>query len=80
MGALVGSILYLYGFSLIISMFVALVRFFIDVKKWHDVEEPVHITPSQFEADLLASEVDESVKEVVNDVGEYSEHNSPIVF
>ncbi|NLG03325.1 MAG: hypothetical protein GX567_05795 [Clostridia bacterium] len=77
MGALVGSILYLYFISLIISMFAALFRFLLDVKKWHDIEEPVHITPSQFEADLMSSEDDG--KEVDPD-GERSEHNSPIVF
>lgn len=79
MGALVGSILYLYGFSLIISMFVALVRFFIDVKKWHDIEEPVHITPSQFEADLNES-VEDIREEGSEHVAECGEHNSPIVF
>jgi len=79
MGVLVGSILYLYGFSLIISMFVALVRFFIDVKKWHDREELVHITPSQFEADLNES-VEDTREEGSEDVAERGEHNSPIVF
>ena len=79
-GALVGSILFLYGCSLIFSMFCALVRFLVDVRKWKDREEPVHITPSQFEADLFEIVDDKPREEVTEDVGEHSEHHTPIIF
>ena len=52
MGSLIGSILCLYLISLLVSMVLAFFRFIADVKKWHDKEEKVHITPSQFEADI----------------------------
>ncbi len=80
MGNILGSILYLYGISLIISMICALFRFLADVKKWHDKEEPVHITPSEFEADLLAAEAETQGEEVNVDDSESREHNSPLVF
>jgi hypothetical protein len=46
MGALIKLILVLYLFSLLFSMFVALLRFLIDVAKWHDKEKKVKITAS----------------------------------
>lgn len=52
MGSLIGSILCLYLITLLVSMVLAFFRFIADVKKWHDKEEKVHITPSQFEADI----------------------------
>lgn len=80
MGDLLKFVLTLYILSLIFSMFCALVRFILDVRKWHDKEEKVHITPSQFEADLNEAVTDEEEKEVEEDAGEHGKHNSPIIF
>lgn len=78
MGTLLKFVITLYILSLIFGMFCALVRFLIDVAKWHDKEEKVHITPSEFEADLNESEVipDVGADTVVTESGE---HNSPTV-
>lgn len=75
----------LYVLSLVFSMLCALVRFLLDVRKWHDKEEKVHITPSQFEADLNEPETTEDTenveeKEVTEDAGECRECNTPIIF
>ena len=51
-------------------MFCALVRFLVDVRKWKDREEPVHITPSQFEADLFEI-VDDKPREEVTEEDVY---------
>ena len=90
MSSLFGLILFFYGLSLIFSMFCALVRFLLDVKKWHDKEEVVHITPSQFQKDLTDSDSlsaefsDISVnffeEGVESNVSERSEHHTPIIF
>ncbi|MCM1004586.1 MAG: hypothetical protein NC408_09650 [Candidatus Gastranaerophilales bacterium] len=80
MGSLIGFAFTLYILSLVFSMLCALVRFLADVRKWHDKEEKVHITPSQFEADLNEPAEEEEEKEVEEDVGERREHNSPIIF
>lgn len=80
MGSLIGFAFTLYILSLVFSMFCALVRFLADVRKWHDKEEKVHITPSQFEADLNEPVAEEEEKEVNEDAGERREHNSPIIF
>lgn len=76
MGSLIGFALTLYILSLVFSMFCALVRFLADVRKWHDKEEKVHITPSQFEADLNEPVTEEEEKEVNEDAGERREHNT----
>lgn len=80
MGELLKFAFTLYILSLVFSMLCALVRFLADVRKWHDKEEKVHITPSQFEADLNESVEEEEEKEVEEDVGECRERNTPIVF
>ena len=46
MGAILKLIIVLYLLSLIFSMFTALIRFFIDVAKWHIQEKKVKITKS----------------------------------
>jgi hypothetical protein len=76
MGSLIGFAFTLYILSLVFSMFCALVRFILDVRKWHDKEKKVHITPSQFEADLNEPETEEERKEVEEDAGECREHNT----
>ena len=76
MGSLIGFAFTLYILSLVFSMLCALVRFFADVRKWHDKEEKVHITPSQFEADLNEPVTEEEEKEVNEDAGERREHNT----
>lgn len=76
MGSLIGFAFTLYILSLVFSMFCALVRFLADVRKWHDKEEKVHITPSQFEADLNEPVTEEEEKEVNEDAGERREHNT----
>lgn len=76
MGSLIGFAFTLYILSLIFSMFCALFRFLADVRKWHDKEEKVHITPSQFEADLNEPVEEEEEKEVNEDAGERREHNT----
>lgn len=80
MGELLKFAFTLYILSLVFSMLCALVRFLADVRKWHDKEEKVHITPSQFEADLNEPVEEEEEKEVEEDVGECRERNTPIVF
>ena len=89
MGNVLSFALTLYLYSLIFSLFLALVRFLKDVKKWHDKEEKVHITKSAFEADLnepvQAAEASEPVEnpvgeEVENIDTEHTECHSPIVF
>lgn len=80
MGELLKFAFTLYVLSLVFSMLCALVRFLADVRKWHDKEEKVHITPSQFEADLNEPVEEEEEKEVEEDVGECRERNTPIVF
>ena len=80
MGELLKFAFTLYILSLVFSMLCALVRFLADVRKWHDKEEKVHITPSQFEADLnepLKEEEENIEKEVEEDAGERREHNTP---
>lgn len=79
MGELLKFALSIYILSLVFSMLCALVRFLLDVRKWHDKEEKVHITPSQFEDDLNEPETAEE-KEVIEDVGECTECNTPIIF
>ena len=79
MGVLLKFFLVIYIISLLFSLFVALIHFVIDVFRWHDREESVHITPSQFEADL-AAEDDTQSEEVINDDSECGEHNTPIIF
>ncbi|MCM1004526.1 MAG: hypothetical protein NC408_09330 [Candidatus Gastranaerophilales bacterium] len=76
MGSLIGFAFTLYILSLIFSMLCALFRFLADVRKWHDKEEKVHITPSQFEADLNEPVEEEEKKEVNEDAGERREHNT----
>ncbi len=80
MGALLKLILLIYFLSLLLSLFVGLVLFVIDVFRWHDKEEHVHILPSQFEADLLAAEAENQSEEVIDNDSESGEHDSPIVF
>ena len=80
MGDLLKFAFTLYILSLVFSMLCALFRFLADVRKWHDKEEKVHITPSQFEADLNEPVEEEEEKEVEEDVGECRERNTPIVF
>lgn len=46
MGALIKLILCLYLLSLLFSLFCGLLRFFVDVGKWHDKEKHVKITMS----------------------------------
>ena len=46
MGALLKLILCFYVLTLIFGCFVAMIRFFIDVGKWHDKEKPVVIVSS----------------------------------
>lgn len=79
MGELLKFALFVYILSLIFSMLCALVRFLLDVRKWHDKEEKVHITPSQFEDDLNEPETAEE-KEVEEDARECGECNTPIIF
>ena len=86
MGSFLSFALTLYLYSLIVSMFLALIRFLADVRKWHDKEEKVHITKSAFEADL--NEPVQAAEPVENPVGEEVEKddsksgkcNTPIVF
>lgn len=86
MGNILSFALTLYLYSLLFSMFLALVRFLVDVRKWHDKEEKVHITKSAFEADL--NEPVQAAEPVENPVGEEVEKddsksgkcNTPIVF
>lgn len=80
MGDLLKFAFTLYILSLVFSMLCALVRFLADVRKWHDKEEKVHITPSQFEADLNEPVEEEEEKEVEEDAGECRERNTPIIF
>lgn len=80
MGDLLKFAFTLYILSLVFSMLCALVRFLADVRKWHDKEEKVHITPSQFEADLNEPVEEEEEKEVEEYVGECRERNTPIIF
>lgn len=80
MGDLLKFAFTLYILSLVFSMLCALVRFLADVRKWHDKEEKVHITPSQFEADLNEPIEEEEEKEVEEDAGECRERNTPIIF
>lgn len=80
MGDLLKFAFTLYILSLVFSMLCALVRFLADVRKWHDKEEEVHITPSQFEADLNEPVEEEEEKEVEEDAGECRERNTPIIF
>ena len=47
MGALLKLILCLYILTLIFGCFIAVIRFFIDVGKWHDKEKPVTIISSK---------------------------------
>lgn len=76
MGVLLKFALAIYILSLSFSMFCALIRFLLDVRRWHDKEEKVHITPSQFEADLKESETEEERKEVVENARECGEYNT----
>lgn len=76
MGDLLKFALTLYILSLVFSMLCALVRFLADVRKWHDKEEKVHITPSQFEADLNEPLTENEEKEVQEDAGERREYNT----
>lgn len=84
MSVLLKFVLIIYILSLSISMFCALIRFLLDVRRWHDKEEKVHITPSQFEADLNEPETEEKnmeeEKEIEEDAREHRKYNSPIVF
>lgn len=80
MGDLLKFAFTLYILSLVFSMLCALVRFLADVRKWHDKEEKVHITPSQFEADLNEPVEEAEEKEVEEDAGECRERNTPIIF
>lgn len=76
MGELLKFAFTLYILSLVFSMLCALVRFLVDVRKWHDKEEKTHITPSQFEADLNEPLTNDKEKEVEEDAGERREHNT----
>lgn len=80
MGDLLKFAFTLYILSLVFSMLCALFRFLADVRKWHDKEEKVHITPSQFEADLNEPVEEEEEKEVEKYAGECRERNTPIIF
>ena len=89
MGVFLSGALTLYIYTLIFSMILALFRFLLDVRKWHDKEEKVHITKSAFEADLnepvqaaeAAEPVDNPVgEEVEKNDSEHSKCHSPIVF
>lgn len=55
MGELLKLILCLYLITLVFSAIVAFFKFVFDVRKWHDKEERIHITASQFEEDLKES-------------------------
>lgn len=90
MGAILSGALTLYIYTLIISMVLAFVRFLRDVRKWHDKEEKVHITASEFEADLNEVELVQAAEPVqvpvsageevtVND-SEQRKCDTPIVF
>ena len=46
MGALLKLLLCIYVLSLIFGCFICLIRFIIDVAKWHDKERPVTIISS----------------------------------
>lgn len=76
MGDLLKFALTLYILSLVFSMLCALVRFLADVRKWHDKEEKVHVTPSQFESDLNEPVTENEEKEVEEDAGERREYNT----
>lgn len=55
MGELLKLILCIYVCFLICSAVVAFIKFVADTRKWHDKEERIHITASQFEEDLKES-------------------------
>lgn len=69
-----------YIYSLIGSLVLGTFRFLRDIRKWKDKEEKVHITPSQFEADLTESQEEIEVKEVDVDVESGTECHTPIIF
>lgn len=46
MGIILKFLLCIYLFSLIISLLIGTLRFFVDVARWHDREEKVKIEPS----------------------------------
>lgn len=80
--SILSTLLCIYLFSLVFSLFCGLVRFLRDIRKWKDKEEPVHITASQFEDDLSDSADDFEIiteSEVSEDV-EHREHHTPIIF
>lgn len=74
MSELLKLILCLYLITLVFSAIVAFFKFVFDVHKWHDKEERIHITASQFEEDLKESPPDsveaEPESEVKIDVSE----------
>lgn len=55
MGELLKLILCIYVFFLLCSAVVAFIKFVVDTRKWHDKEERIHITASQFDEDLKES-------------------------
>lgn len=55
MGELLKLILCFYLITLVCSALVAFFKFIVDTRKWHDKEERIHITASQFEEDLKES-------------------------
>lgn len=74
MSELLKLILCIYVLTLIFSALVAFFKFIVDTRKWHDKEERIHITASQFEEDLKESSPDpveaEPESEVKIDVSE----------
>lgn len=50
MGQVLKFFLTIYVITLIISMIIAVVKFWIDTRKWHDKEETAYIKPSQLTA------------------------------
>ena len=74
MSELLKLILCVYLITLVCSAVVAFFKFVLDVRKWHDKEERIHITASQFEEDLKESSPvpveAEPESEVIIDVSE----------
>lgn len=74
MGELLKLILCIYVCFLLGSAVVAFFKFVADTRKWHDKEERIHITASQFEEDLKESSAEpveaEPESEVKIDVSE----------
>ena len=91
MGEILKLILSVYMITLIITMIGAFIKFFLDVRKWHDREEKTVITASQFEADLneleeaaevneISVPVDETKESEVKENDESAEYNTSTIF